>query len=109
MKKIIFNSLIVIFCLAILGSCKKDEITIEKNESTTWEIDKKIIDDDIRTRLGYDPRYEYVTPTASEVVAPMLTLEGFTFTDKHARLLEVKLSRASAQDVKVSLGYDAAL
>jgi len=109
MKKIIFNSLIVIFCLAILGSCKKDEITIEKNESTTWEIDKKIIDDDIRTRLGYDPRYEYVTPTASEVVAPMLTLEGFTFTDKHARLLEVKLSRASAQDVKVSLVYDASL
>ena len=40
MKKIIFNSLTVAFSLAILVSCKKDEISIEKNESTTWEIDK---------------------------------------------------------------------
>ena len=30
MKKIIFNSLTVAFCLAALVSCKKDEITIEK-------------------------------------------------------------------------------
>ena len=50
MKKIIFNSLTVAFSLAILVSCKKDEISIEKNESTTWEIDKKIVDDDILCR-----------------------------------------------------------
>ena len=109
MKKIIFNSLTVAFSLAILVSCKKDEISIEKNESTTWEIDKKIVDDDIRTRIGYDPRFDYVTPTASEVVAPMLTLEGFTLTDKNTHTLEVKLTKASDKDVNVSLMYDASL
>ena len=109
MKKIIFNSLTVAFCLAILGSCNKDEISIEKNESTAWEIDKKIVDDDIRTRIGYDPRFDYVTPTTSEVVAPMLTLEGFTFADKNTRTLEVKLTKASDEDVTVSLMYDASL
>lgn len=109
MKKIIFNSLTVTFCLAILGSCNKDEISIEKNESTAWEIDKKIVDDDIRTRIGYDPRFDYVTPTASEVVAPMLTLEGFTLADKNTRTLEMKLTKASDKDVTVSLMYDASL
>ena len=109
MKKIIFNSLTVAFCLTILGSCNKDEISIEKNESTAWEIDKKIVDDDIRTRIGYDPRFDYVTPTTSEVVAPMLTLEGFTFADKNTRTLEVKLTKASDKDVTVSLMYDASL
>ena len=109
MKKIIFNSLTVAFCLAILGSCNKDEISIEKNESTAWEIDKKIVDDDIRTRIGYDPRFDYVTPTTSEVVAPMLTLEGFTLADKNTRTLEVKRTKASDKDVNVSLMYDASL
>ena len=109
MKRIIINSFIVVFCLAILMACKKDEITIQKNESTTWEIDKKIVDDDIRTRIGYDPRFQYAYPATSEVVVPMLSLEGFTFTDKNTRSLEIRLSRASAQDVKVSLVYDASL
>lgn len=109
MKRIIINSFIVVFCLAILMACKKDEITIQKNESTTWEIDKKIVDDDIRTRIGYDPRFQYAYPVTSEVVVPMLSLEGFTFTDKNTRSLEIRLSRVSAQDVKVSLVYDASL
>ena len=109
MKRIIINIFIVVFCLAILMACKKDEITIQKNESTTWEIDKKIVDDDIRTRIGYDPRFQYAYPATSEVVVPMLSLEGFTFTDKNTRSLEIRLSRASAQDVKVSLVYDASL
>ena len=109
MKKIIFNSLVVAFCLTVLNACKKDDISIQKNDSTTWEIDKSIVDDDIRTRIGYDPRYQYAYPTASEVVVPMLSLEGFTLTGQNTRSLEVKLSKVSAQDVKVSLVYDAAL
>ena len=39
----------------------------------------------------------------------MLSLEGFTITDKSTRTIEVKLSRPSAQDVKISLVYDATL
>ena len=38
MKKFI----IALSCFSLLVSCKKDEITVEKNDSTTWEIDKKI-------------------------------------------------------------------
>ena len=97
------------FCLTALNACKKEDISIQKNDSTTWEIDKSIVDDDIRTRIGYDPRYQYAYPTTSEVVVPMLSLEGFTLTGQNTRSLEVKLSKVSAQDVKVSLVYDAAL
>ena len=39
MKKIIFNSLVVAFCLTVLNACKKDDISIQKNDSTTWEIE----------------------------------------------------------------------
>ena len=39
----------------------------------------------------------------------MLTLEGFTLTDKNTRTLEVKLTKASDKDVTVSLMYDASL
>ena len=105
MKKIFMLA----FCLTALNACKKEDISIQKNDSTTWEIDKSIVDDDIRTRIGYDPRYQYAYPTTSEVVVPMLSLEGFTLTGQNTRSLEVKLSRASEQDVKVSLVYDATL
>lgn len=97
------------FCLTALNACKKEDISIQKNDSTTWEIDKSIVDDDIRTRIGYDPRYQYAYPTTSEVIVPMLSLEGFTLTGQNTHSLEVKLSRASEQDVKVSLVYDATL
>ena len=55
MKKIFMLA----FCLTALNACKKEDISIQKNDSTTWEIDKSIVDDDIRTRIGYDPRYQY--------------------------------------------------
>lgn len=109
MKKIIFNSLTVAFSLAALVSCKKDEITIEKNESTAWEIDKNIVDDDIRTRIGYDPRFDYVTPAISDLTAPMLALDGFTLNGKNTYTLEVKLTKPSDKDVTVSIAYDASL
>ena len=105
MKKIFMLT----FCLTALNACKKEDISIQKNDSTTWEIDKSIVDDDIRTRIGYDPRYQYAYPTTSEVIVPMLSLEGFTLTGQNTHSLEVKLSRASEQDVKVSLVYDATL
>ena len=52
--------IIALSCFSLLVSCNKDEITIEKNESTTWQIDKKVEDNDIRTQLGYDPRLNYI-------------------------------------------------
>lgn len=109
MKRIITNSFVVALGMVALVACKKDEITIQKNDNVNWQIDEEIVNDDIRTRIGYDPRFEYALPAASVVENPMLSFEGFTITDKSTRTIEVKLSRPSAQDVKISLVYDATL
>ena len=108
MRKIIFNSLIVALCLNVLVSCKKEEITIEKNESTTWEIDKKIEDDDIRTQLGYDPRlnYIYLRPTVAEL--PMLSFGNVTINRDYTKEVEVRLlDKPYDKDIQVSFAYDA--
>ena len=108
MKKIIFNSLIVALCLTVLVSCKKEEITIEKNESTTWQIDKKIEDDDIRTQLGYDPRlnYIYLKPTVADL--PMLSFGNVTINRNYTKEVEVRLlDKPYDKDIQVSFAYDA--
>ena len=108
MKKIIFNSLTVAFCFSLLVSCKKDEITIEKNDSTTWEIDKKIEDNDIRTQLGYDPRlnYIYLRPTVADL--PMLSFGNVTINRNYTKEVEVRLlDKPYDKDIQVSFAYDA--
>ena len=108
MKKIISNSLTVAFCFSLLVSCKKDEITVEKNDSTTWEIDKKIEDNDIRTQLGYDPRlnYIYLRPTVADL--PMLSFGNVTINRNYTKEVEVRLlDKPYDKDVQVSFAYDA--
>ena len=108
MKKIISNSLTVAFCFSPLVSCKKDEITVEKNDSTTWEIDKKIEDNDIRTQLGYDPRlnYIYLRPTVADL--PMLSFGNVTINRNYTKEVEVRLlDKPYDKDVQVSFAYDA--
>ena len=108
MKNIIFNSLTVAFCFSLLVSCKKDEITVEKNDSTTWEIDKKIEDNDIRTQLGYDPRlnYIYLRPTVADL--PMLSFGNVTINRNYTKEVEVRLlDKPYDKDVQVSFAYDA--
>ena len=105
MKRILLSFL----TLASLIGCQKDDITVEKNDSVKWDIDKAIEDDDIRNRIGYDPRYQYAIPTVSDIVVPMSSLEGFTITGENKREVEIKLSKVSANDAKVTLAYDATL
>ncbi|GIZ14593.1 hypothetical protein [Capnocytophaga catalasegens] len=50
MKKILYSITIIGFLFA----CSKNEIEIQKNTDLSWEIDKKIQDDDIRNRIGKD-------------------------------------------------------
>ena len=102
------NFIIALSCFSLLVSCKKDEITIEKNESITWEIDKKIVDDDIRTRIGYDPRlnYIYLHPTVAEL--PMLSFGNVTINRDYTKEVEVRLlDKPYDKDVQVSFAYDA--
>lgn len=104
MKKFI----IALSCFSLLVSCKKDEITVEKNDSTTWEIDKKIEDNDIRTQLGYDPRlnYIYLRPTVADL--PMLSFGNVTINRNYTKEVEVKLlDKPYDKDVQVSFAYDA--
>ena len=91
MKRIITNSFIVVLIMVALVACKKDEITIEKNDSVTWQIEEDIINDDIRTRIGYDPREQQAFFYKAEVDLPMI------------------LTHKTTQDTKVSLIYDASL
>ena len=100
--------LIALSCVSLLISCKKDEITIEKNESTTWEIDKKIVDDDIRTQLGYDPRLNYIYLQSTVDELPMLSFGNLSINRNYTKEVQVRLlDKPYDKDIQVSLVYDA--
>ena len=100
--------LIALRCVSLLISCKKDEITIEKNESTTWEIDKKIVDDDIRTQLGYDPRLNYIYLQSTVDELPMLSFGNLSINRNYTKEVQVRLlDKPYDKDIQVSLVYDA--
>lgn len=99
---------IIFFIAGVLCSCGKEDITVQKNESTTWQIDKKVEDNDIRTQLGYDPRlnYIYLRPTVAEL--PMLSFGNVTINRDYTKEVEVRLlDKPYDKDVQVSFAYDA--
>ena len=53
MKRIITNSFIVTLGMVALVACKKDEITIQKNDNVNWQIDNDIVNDDIALSMHY--------------------------------------------------------
>ena len=106
MHKSIKKSMIF-FIAGILFSCGKEDITIEKNESTTWEIDKSIVDDDIRTRIGYDPREQQAYFYKTEVDLPMFSFADLAVKGTNTAVAELRLTQKTTQDTKISLVYDA--
>ena len=99
---------IIFFIAGVLCSCGKEDITVQKNESTTWQIDKKVEDNDIRTQLGYDPRlnYIYLRPTVAEL--PMLSFGNVTINRDYTKEVEVRLlDKPYDKDIQVSFAYDA--
>ncbi|WP_454957515.1 DUF1735 domain-containing protein [Capnocytophaga sputigena] len=99
---------IIFFIAGVLCSCGKEDITVQKNENTTWQIDKKVEDNDIRTQLGYDPRlnYIYLRPTVAEL--PMLSFGNVTINRDYTKEVEVRLlDKPYDKDVQVSFAYDA--
>ncbi len=97
----------IFFIAGILFSCGKEDITIEKNESTTWEIDKSIVDDDIRTRIGYDPREQQAYFYKTEVDLPMFSFADLAVKGTNTAVAELRLTQKTTQDTKISLVYDA--
>ena len=99
---------IIFFIAGVLCSCGKEDITVQKNDSTKWEIDKKVEDNDIRTQLGYDPRlnYIYLRPTVADL--PMLSFGNVTINRNYTKEVEVKLlDKPYDKDIQVSFAYDA--
>ena len=99
---------IIFFIAGVLCSCGKEDITVQKNDSTKWEIDKKIEDNDIRTQLGYDPRlnYIYLRPTVADL--PMLSFGNVTINRNYTKEVEVRLlDKPYDKDIQVSFAYDA--
>ena len=99
---------IIFFIAGVLCSCGKEDITVQKNDSTKWEIDKKVEDNDIRTQLGYDPRlnYIYLRPTVADL--PMLSFGNVAINRNYTKEVEVRLlDKPYDKDVQVSFAYDA--
>ena len=100
----------IIVSVAISGvffSCGKDDIEVLNNLDTSWSVDKSITDNDIRTRLGYDPRYNYVLTERTELEFPMLSLGEFSISGENMEEIEVKLLKPLEKDVTVTLQYNA--
>ena len=109
MKKIYYKSLVMLSFAIAITACKKDDISVERNESTTWEIDKTITEADIRTRLGYDPRFDYAYLTQSSVNLQMLSLGNVPLTGQNKREVTLKLVKPLEVDTQLSLAYDASV
>lgn len=103
-KKIIIGVLLA----GVLNSCSKD-ITVEKFVDQTWEVNDSLVKDDIRYRIGYDPRYEYGFLEELETEIPMLSLEGVNLplTGENKRVINVDFTNPIKKDAKLTLEYDA--
>ena len=105
-KKIVLGILFA----GVLYSCNKEEMTVEKNNDLKWSVDKKIENDDIRTRIGYDPRTTYAVLDRTKVdfsvpVVGKTLLQG----EKQSSQLTLELTNPATKDVKILLQYDASL
>ncbi|WP_018278796.1 DUF1735 domain-containing protein [Capnocytophaga cynodegmi] len=106
---ILKTTVLSLLCVGFFNSCNKDEITVEKNNSITWEIDKKIIDDDIRTRIGYDPREQQVYFYKSETDMPMFSLSTLTISNENKVNAVLNFTNKVEKEFKASLIYDPTL
>ncbi|GET44928.1 hypothetical protein [Capnocytophaga felis] len=103
-KNIIFTVL-----AGVLISCEKDGITVEKNNDLKWSIDKKIENEDIRTRIGYNPNKSYiVSDTKKEFFVKSLGSISLQEEELvgHAKVV---LTKVLDKDIRVTLTYDESL
>ena len=110
MKKNLIHIVVALAITALLAvSCKKDDIEIKKSDYN-WQVDKGILDNDIRSRLGYDPRLNYILFDKPEVDMPMLSLGSVPDTRIHNQELSVRLlDKPYTKDVQVTFSLDLSL
>lgn len=105
MKTYTLNIKILALLLAIIFySCSKDQITVEKNSSTSWEIDKKIIDEDIRIRIGNNFAKTLIYFEQKSINSEFIKI-GDNILGLHHQQVSIKifLSKKYKEDVKATL------
>ncbi|MFJ1474598.1 hypothetical protein ACILE9_10075 [Capnocytophaga cynodegmi] len=101
MRKIIY-----LFSSAVFFSCAKDAISIEKNINTDWEVDNKVVEEDIRSRIGYDPSMEYVYIPENYTDIPMISFSNLNIVENNVRDIDVTFINALQKDCSLALEYD---
>lgn len=104
----IFNkiSFILLGVGVLASSCTKDDMFIERNIDTSWEIDEAIVNDDIRTNIGYDPRFNYVFLTEKQVEIHIDMIGEVNLSSDQTNSVNVRLNKAAEKPITVSLEYD---
>lgn len=98
---------LTMFVLATsLLSCHKDQIEVVKNLDTSWKVDSEITEADIRTRLGYDPRFTYIYVDNAQSQIPMYMLSNTKVEREYNSEFLVKLTKSYTKDVRVTLNYN---
>lgn len=98
-----------ILLAGVLFSCGKDEIEVIKNLDTSWTVDQSIVDSDIRTRVGYDPRYGYAYFKNASLDAPMLSMDGVDLAINGTSTYQVEVNTTAPlkETAKLAIEYDA--
>lgn len=88
-------------------SCSKDDMFIERNIDTSWEIDEAIVNNDIRTAIGYDPRFNYLNLLPKQVELNLQSFGNFFLTSPQVvnGKLNVALNKSAQKAINVALEY----
>ena len=103
------QSILWVLLLILSASCSKDEIQIV-DQDTSWQMDNKYIEEDIREQLGIDPFTDlvylgyYGNPyTQLEAINDLVNT---TLVGKNELSFKVKVTKPYKEDIKVNLMKD---
>lgn len=103
MKKI--TKIAMFILVGLFFSCQKDNIEVVKNLDTSWQVDPEYVKNDIRTYLGYDPRFKYLYVEEKEKELKIHTISTQKMEGQHIAQVQVNITRESQNDIEVSLNY----
>lgn len=105
MKQIIYTIGCLMSVLAV--SCVKEEpISVQKQNDLQWKVDSKVVSNDIREQVGYDPRFSQLYFSDSQIDMENQVFAGNFLSPKSTIQIKVLLTKPAAQDIKVSVAYD---
>lgn len=99
-------SILWVLLLVLSASCSKDEIQIV-DQDTSWQMDNKYIEEDIREQLGIDPFTDLVY--LGYYGKPYIQLEAIndlvstTLVGKNELSFKVKVTKPYKEDIQVNL------